>query len=142
MTKIPSVTFGEVEIDEAKVFEFPEGIPGLKGITQYFIIDRVDLAPFKWLQACQPGYLSLMMLDPVLIDNTYKVNFKDEHRKIIGDCEESELLTQAIIVVPEDPKQMTANLLAPLLFNTKTRKGMQVVVEGHRNNLRVKVIKD
>ena len=142
MTKIPSVTFGEVEIDESQLFEFPVGIPGLSGITQYFIIDQPDLAPFKWLQACQPNYLSLMMLDPVLIDNDYGVAFKDEYRKIIGDCDDSELLLNAIIVVPEDPKQMTANLLAPLLFNAKTRKGMQIVVEGHRNNLRVKVIKD
>ncbi len=142
MEKIPSVTFGEVEIDKDKVYEFPMGIPGLVGINEYFILEKPELAPFKWLQACQPNYLSLMMLDPVFIDNSYKVTLTEEHNKIIGDCKQEELIIQSLIVVPEDPKQMTANLIAPLLFNPVTRKGMQAVIDGRKNMLRVKVIKD
>ena len=37
---------------------------------------------------------------------------------------------------------MTANLLAPLIFNFHTRKALQIVVEGTPDMLRVRVIKD
>lgn len=142
MKKIPSVTFGEVEINEDEIYTFPEGIPGLGEITQYYIIDRPELAPFKWLQACQPNYLSLMILDPLLIDSGYNVNIRKSLSAILGDFEAGDLFLQVLIVVPKDPQQMTANLLAPLVFNRKTYRAMQTVVEGHRDLLRVKVIKD
>jgi len=141
LKKIPSVTFGEVEVDETEIYTFPEQIPGLRGLTEYVVIDRPELAPFKWLQACQPNYLSLMMLSPKLIDPAYSVRLNEDNRKIIGDFEDGDVEVMALVVVPEDPKQMTANLLAPILLNKKTRKGMQTVVEGHHNLLRVKVIK-
>jgi len=144
--KIPSVTFGEVEIDPKDIYSFSDGIPGLKGINQWYIIDRAELAPFKWLQSCQSPYLSLMMLDPVFIEPNYNLNLAREYANALGvenfDEDIKQLIVQALIVVPKDPKEMTANLLAPLVFNPKTRKGMQVVVEGNRNLLRVKVIRD
>lgn len=144
--KIPSVTFGEVEIDPEQIYTFEDGIPGLKGMTQWVIIDRPELAPFKWAQACQPSHLSLMMLDPVFVDPNYHLNLSREAADQLGvvDLENDvkQLLVQSLIVVPKDPKEMTANLLAPLVFNPKTRKGMQVVVDGNRNLLRVKVIRE
>ncbi len=140
--KIPSVTFGEIDVDPELIYTFEDGIPGLKGITQYFIIERDELAPFKWLQACQPSYLSLMMLDPVFIDANYNLNLSREYADSLGvqGDDAKDLIIQSLIVVPENPQDMTANLLAPLVFNPKTRKGMQVVVDGHKKLLRVKVI--
>lgn len=144
--KIPSVTFGEVEIEPNEVYTFSDGIPGLTGIDQYYIIDRPELAPFKWLQSCQSPYLSLMMLDPAYVQPGYNLNLAREYAEALGvkNMEEDikDLIVQALIVVPKDPKEMTANLLAPLVFNPKTRLGMQIVVEGSRNLLRVKVIKE
>ena len=142
MKKIPSVTFGEVEIDESQIYDFPEGIPGLDGITKYYLIDNPELAPFKWLQACEPNYLSLMVLDPRFIDPDYQVSLRSEFMDVLGECKTEDLSIHSLIVIPEDPKKMTANLLAPIVLNKKALKGMQVVVEGHRNLLRVKVIKE
>jgi flagellar assembly factor FliW len=139
--KIPSVTFGEVEIDPSTVFTFKDGIPGLRGINQYAIIESDDLAPFRWLQACQPNYLSLMTLDPVFIDANYKIRLAPLDREDLEVTDESDLMIQSLIVVPEDPKQMTANLLAPVVLNRTSMKGKQVVVEGPPDLLRVNVIK-
>jgi len=144
--KIPSVTFGEVEIDPKEIYTFQDGIPGLKGLNQYFIIDRPDLAPFKWAQSCQSPYLSLMMLDPVFVEPSFNLSLAREYALALGvvnfEEEVKDLIVQSLVVVPKDPKEMTANLLAPLVFNPRTHKGMQVVVEGNRNLLRVKVIRE
>lgn len=139
-----------MEIDPDKIYTFHEGIPGLKGITKYFLVESDDLAPFKWLQACEPTrnakegepYLSLMMLDPIFIDPKYHVNLPKEHAESLKVEDSKDLFIQALIVVPKNPKDMTANLLAPLVFNRSSRLGMQIVIEGNRNLLRVKVIKE
>ena len=140
--KFQSLTFGDIEIADDTVYTFKEGIPGLRSITQYTIIESDETAPFNWLQACESPYLSLMMLDPVLIDPEYNVPLNPEYSRVLGEFTPDDIAIRVLIVVPEDPKNMTANMLAPILFNTRTRKGAQVVVEGTRDLLRVKVIKN
>ncbi len=140
MIKINSLTFGEIEIDESTVYTFKDGIPGLSAIKRYAIVESDDLAPFSWLQSCEEPFLSIMMLDPALIDPTYKVRLADEHVSLIGEFNPEEIGVRVLVVVPKDPSKMTANLLAPIILNPKTLKGAQIVVEGTRDMLRVKVI--
>ena len=142
MLKINSVTFGDLEIDENTIYTFEDGIPGLRGIHKYAIFESEGLEPFRWLQACESPFLSMMMIDPVLIDTSYHVSLSQEHRSLLGDYEPDDLTAMALVVVPKDPKLMTANLLAPIVFNSRSRKGAQIVIEGTKEMLRVRVIKD
>ncbi len=139
---IPSVIFGDIEIDEQTIYSFENGIPGLRGMKRYAIVESEEMAPFRWLQSCDPPYLSLMIIDPMTIDADYHVPVNREHMEQVGKGEAEDYFAMALVVVPEDPKQMTANLLAPLLFNLKTRKAMQIVLEGANDSLlRVNVLK-
>ena len=140
MTKINSLTFGEIEIDDSTVYTFDGGIPGLSTIKRYAIVESEELAPFSWLQSCESPFISMMMLDPTLIDPTYKVRLNNEHEALIGQFTPDDVGVRVLVVVPQDPSQMTANLLAPIILNPKTLKGAQIVVEGTREMLRVKVI--
>lgn len=142
MVTIPSLTFGDIEIAEEDIYNFPKPIPGLSGITKYAIVDMEDAGPFQWLQACESPYISMMMIEPTLINGDYTVNLADQHLRCLGSFETDNLFFRSLVVVPEDPKQMTANLLAPLAFNPDTRNALQVVVEGTPEMLRVKVLKD
>jgi flagellar assembly factor FliW len=139
---IPSLTFGEITIAEESVYDFAKAIPGLSGISKYAIIEMEDAAPFQWLQACESPYISMMMIDPLLINGDYKVNLSDQHLRSLGSFETEKVFYRSLVVVPEDPHQMTANLLAPLAFNPETGMALQVVIEGTPEMLRVKVLKD
>lgn len=138
--KIQSLTFGEIEIKDNTIYTFDEGIPGLGEITQFAIVDSEEMAPFAWLQACEEPFLSLMMLDPVLIKPDYSVRFNDEHTQLLGTFSDEDIAVRVLVVVPKNPEDMTANLLAPIVLNHKLRKGAQIVVDGHRDLLRCKVI--
>ncbi len=39
-----------------------------------------------------------------------------------------------IVTIPMDPKKMSANLKAPLIFNLKNRRGKQVIVKDPQHN--------
>ena len=47
-----------------------------------------------------------------------------------------------ILVIPKDPMEATANLLGPLVMNTETRLGMQVVVVNPQYSTRYRLFKD
>ena len=52
------------------------------------------------------------------------------------DGEADERAVLAIVTVPHDPRQMTVNLLAPIVFDCGARSGRQVVLEGERYSTR------
>jgi flagellar assembly factor FliW len=45
-----------------------------------------------------------------------------------------------ILVVPEDPSRITANLRAPLVIHTVTRTGVQLVLEGDQYPVRAPLL--
>ncbi|CAM2009489.1 flagellar assembly protein FliW [Acanthopleuribacter pedis] len=142
MLKIPSITFGDIEIAENTIYTFDKGIPGLLGIHRYTIIESEETDPIRWLQACDKPYISLMMLEPAMIDPDYSIQLTDEQMKQLDNGPVEAVFMYVLVVVPDNARDMTANMLAPIVLNHQTRKGVQVVVEGSPDLLRVKVFKD
>jgi len=142
MLTIPSIVFGDIEVDESKIYVFEKGIPGIRNVKRFHILDMEDTPHFKWLQACDPPYLTMMMVDPILIDDQYTVSLEDSQMKELGLEDPSDAFYMAFVVIPQNPREMTANLLAPVVFNYKDLKGMQVMVNGTPDLLKIRVFKD
>ena len=141
MPTIPSIVFGEIEIDEAKIYRFEQGIPGIRNVKNYAILDMQDSPEFKWLQACDPPYLTMMMVDPIIIDENYAVNLDENQMKDLMLADTNHAFYMAFVVIPEKPQDMTANLLAPVVFNFNKMLGMQVMINGTPEMLKVRVFK-
>jgi len=141
MITIPSIVFGDIEIDENLIYQFEKGIPGIRNVQRFVILDMEDNASFKWLQACDDPYLTMMMVDPSIIDDTYQVSLDDSQMKELQLEDPADAFYMAFVVIPESPQDMTANLLAPVVFNFKKLRGMQVMVNGTPDLLKVRVFK-
>ena len=49
---IKTKPFGEIEIDEQQIIEFPDGLLGFDYIKKFVLLDSDgEKSPFKWLQA-------------------------------------------------------------------------------------------
>ena len=142
MLTIPSIVFGEIEVEENLIYSFKQGIPGIRDVRRFVILDMEDNADFKWLQACDPPYLTMMMVDPNIIDPKYNVRLEDSQMKDLELDRPEDAFYMAFVVIPEQPKDMTANLLAPVVFNFKRMVGMQVMINGAPDLLKVKVFKE
>ncbi|MCB1051202.1 MAG: flagellar assembly protein FliW [Acidobacteria bacterium] len=140
--QIQSLTFGAIEIQDETIYTFPRGIPGLNKITRYALVDVEDSGPYKWLQACEPPYLSLTLLDPHVLVPDYQVVVGPEHREILQMQTGEMPIALCIVVIPKNPKDMTANLLAPILLNPAKRIGAQAIVNGSPDWLRVRVLQE
>jgi N-methylhydantoinase A/oxoprolinase/acetone carboxylase beta subunit len=51
-------------------------------------------------------------------------------------------LVLALVGIPEDPRQMTANLAGPLVVNTQTKQGRQVILNTESYSLKFPIISD
>lgn len=120
--------FGPVQVDENEVLIFPEGIPGFEDSVRFVLLGKTEAEiPFFWLQSIDHPEIAFVVVDPFTVYEDYQVNVDDSELDILGIGNPERILTLCIVVIPEDIKQMRANLKAPILINMDTNTGKQVL---------------
>ena len=131
--QIKSTRFGEFEVSEELVVQFPEGLPGFEDQKQFaflpYTVDE-DNSPFAYMQSVQDPDLTLLLADPFLFFKHYSLDLNDEDAAQLGLSDSEETAgVYGIVAVPEKIDQMTVNLVAPIVVNWKEQKGMQIILD-------------
>lgn len=127
---------GEIDVDDALVFHFPAGLLGLEDLKRFFLIEPAPGSPWKYLQSVEDGDLALLVADPFAIHPDYAPSLPAGDLAEMGLSEDSEAALLVVAVLPEDVREMTVNLRAPLVFNPATGQARQVVLEDDRYAVR------
>lgn len=129
--KIQTTRFGEIEVDESLLFELVSPILGYDDETKFVLIEHKTNASFKWLQSVQTPELAFAVTIPGLFGIEYTFELPDTTQEELAIESADDILSLNIALIPhENPRASTVNLLAPLIFNVKTRKGAQVILAG------------
>lgn len=126
--------FGEIDLAEDKIIQFEKGIMGFeeyKNYTLLFDIEEGDNASISWLQSLDEPTLALPVINPFLVKEDYNPTVEDELLKPLGEIKEESLVILLSLTVPSDITKMTANLKAPFIINSDTKRGSQVIVENN-----------
>ncbi len=140
--KIRTTRFGEAEVPESEVFAFPEGLLGFADIRSYAILPNPKGGPFAWLQAAEVPALAFVIADPSLFFPDYRVQVRPEDIAPIRLEDVSAGAVRVILTVPGDPKEITANLQGPLVFNREARLARQLVLSDAALSTRRPVFKE
>ncbi|NLY77195.1 MAG: flagellar assembly protein FliW [Tissierellia bacterium] len=131
--KLDTRNFGVIDIDEEKVIYFPEGIPGFEEERKFVIINNEDEEnPFNWLQSITNPDLAFVIIDPFFIFPEYVVDLPETVQNKLKIKDEKDVAVYSIVVVPEDLRKMTTNLLGPIIVNIRERLGKQVILDDPR----------
>ncbi len=125
--RILTERFGEVEVQPENVLVFPQGLLGFEEYKKYVILDEKD-SFFWFLQSVEEAELVFVVLMPELLRSDYQVCLEGPMVKELGFTDASEGQVYVIVTVPENIAEMTANLQAPLVINTKKKLAKQVVL--------------
>tara|TARA_B100001250_G_C19314612_1_gene577740 strand:+ start:82 stop:570 length:489 start_codon:yes stop_codon:yes gene_type:complete len=126
--KIETSRFGELEIDEEQIFTFPMGILGFARCKEFVVIDHTEDSPFKWLQSLEEGGLAFIITDPLFFRPDYHIKLRRSELAMLEPVTEDDLVVSVIMTIPENPQDMSANLMAPVIFNMTNRTGIQHVL--------------
>ncbi len=141
--KIKTKPYGEIEIDEVQIFDFPDGILGFDFIKKFAIIDSQDEgSPFKWLQALEESTLAFVIMQPGTFMSSYEPVISPVDLDALKVKNSDELLIFAIVTIPENPSEMTANLQGPLLFNVKEHIGRQAILSTDKFKVRHGILEE
>lgn len=127
--KVSTTRFGDIELNEADVFHFPEGIIGFPDFNRFVVLEHNPGSPFRWIQSITEGEMAFVVIDPLLLDPDYPMD-KLKESLAVGDTPLKDIGAAAIAVVPPAPHPITVNLLAPLVLDPNRRIGRQIILNG------------
>lgn len=125
--------FGEVELADEKVLDFPSGLIGFENYTKFAIMydeESKSATRISWLQSLEEPLLALPVIDPLAVVGEYVPMIEDELLEPLGNPADEDLLFLLAMTVPSDMTKVTANMKAPIIINAVTKKGVQLIVEN------------
>ena len=141
--KINTKYFGEMEVDKAKIIFFPHGLVAFHELKEYCLVESgSEKVPFCWLQAVDRPDLAFVLINPFLFKPDYDFELSAEHEEELGIEQAEDVAVFSIVVLPGEIEKMSANLLAPVVINTRTRKGKQVVLQDPRYSTRHYILEE
>lgn len=125
--------FGEIEVADEKIISFINGLIGFPDMKKYTLIfdeEKENKGNIMWLQSLdEPTFAMPVMMPNVLVPD-YNPVINDELLEPLGTLTDDNLFVLVTVRVPKDPKDATINLRAPIIINTDTCLGDQLIVDG------------
>lgn len=124
--------YGRLAYEEDSVFEFPTGLIGFENETRFLPVEPAGASPIVLLQSLATPLLCFVALPVLVVDPAYRIAALPEDLRAAGlppgvePVIGTDVLCLVLITIQEH-QATTANLLAPLLVNLKTRQGVQAI---------------
>jgi len=124
--------FGAVDIPDDKIIVLENGMIGFPDLQKFALIfdaEKENGGKIKWLQSMDDPDTAFPVMDPTLIKADYNPTINDEILKPLGELTGENIFVLSTVTVPKDLEKMSINLKAPIIINSDTMKGAQIIVE-------------
>lgn len=107
----------------------PEGLIGFPELNQFILLNHDTDSPFKWLQSTVDPEMAFVVISPLSFRPDYMVEVTEEEVASLKLSNADDAVISVIVTIPMDPKKMSANLKAPLVFNLTNKMGKQIILK-------------
>ncbi|MCM3740225.1 flagellar assembly protein FliW [Oceanobacillus luteolus] len=119
---------GNVEVDQRKIIQFPNGLPGFPDENEFIILDLPNNAAFQLLQSIKTSDLAFVITNPHLIYKNYEIKLEKELLTTLQINKEKDVAVYAIVTLNKPFSNSTLNLRAPVIINTEQLMGKQYIL--------------
>lgn len=132
MPSVETKYFGTLPYAEGSVFHFPQGLPAFEREKSFVLIEQPDRAPLVFLQSLARASLCFVAFPIRVVSDKYELAIAPEDLEALGlDTRRQPALSDEVVVLAlvslHGKFQATANLMAPIVLNLKTRCGLQAI---------------
>jgi len=128
--EVRTTRFGVIEIAEDRVITFPDGLLGFGDRTDFCLLQPGDDACFFWLQSVDDADLAFVVTDPTFFEQDFSVPIRPEQMESLKIAKLED--AQVFVIVNKIGDQLTGNFQGPLIINTLTKVGEQMVLADKR----------
>lgn len=129
MLKINTRDFGEIEIEETSVYDFPHGLYAFEEYKRFALLEPLGEGVYPmWLQSLDDPQLCFIVFNPTLIDGGFTLSLAGNEREVLGFKDGDDVQALVIARVPADYKHTTVNMKSPIVINKALRRALQVIL--------------
>lgn len=129
--------FGKIEYDEKDLVYLDNGLFGFEQDKEYLLIHVGDEnSLFMCLQSTRNKDLSFILVNPFAFLPDYEPSIAAEYAGKLPVAQDSPVIYYSICVLYSPITDSTVNLKAPLIINTETRHGWQVMTDNPEYSFR------
>lgn len=110
------------------ILDFPAGLVGFPEMTRFRLFEHQGGYPFKFLQSVEDEDVAFTCMDVAAFKPDFEVPLSDEEASCLALENPADAMVLALVAIPKDPTQMTANLAGPVVINLKTGQARQIVL--------------
>lgn len=134
--------FGPIEVSSEEVIHIPSGILGFPEDHNFCLVDAADETLILWLQSLSNPHLAFPVLEPKIFKPDYVVRLSAAELRELRLASIKDASVFTILTIPADLTEMTANLKAPLVINTREKTAKQVVLQENDQPIKHPMFKD
>lgn len=128
---VRSRRFGSYEVPVERIVTFPDGLIGFPDARRFALLEPSrPQSPFRYLICVDLPELAFVVCNP----QDFWPGYVAEVPPPLDAAGETAVLV--IATIPADAREMTANLMAPLVIDCATRRGAQLVLDVGRYSTR------
>jgi flagellar assembly factor FliW len=126
---ISNTRFGDIEYSADDIITFIDGVIGFPENTEFLLLNHKPNTPFRWLQSLQEPSLAFLVAFPEAIVPGYAPLVDNSVANELELTEETPQMVLTTVTIPAGkPKEMTTNLLGPMIINGATMRAKQVIL--------------
>lgn len=106
------------------------GLAGFDGAERYALVELPDASPLFLLRSLDVEGLEFVVAPPMVLFPDYAPELHDSAVDALGITEAADVLLLVMLTVGSGIETATANLLAPIVINQRSRVAAQVVLQA------------
>jgi flagellar assembly factor FliW len=129
MITIETRDFGGAEIDETKIINFPEGLPGFETDKRFALLSPLGDGIYPmWLQSADNPGTCFIVFNPFEVTKSYTLS-EAQLEQELGVVEDTAVGVFCLSIIPERYADTTINLQCPVIVNLDTLTAKQLILE-------------
>jgi len=134
--KIQTKFHGELKIKPEQTWNFPKGLPGFEDEKELALLPIEGNGIFQVLQSMKTGEVAFIVGNPHTLVEDYSFKVDEPTIDLLGIKEPEDVFVLSVLSLKEPFESSTINLQAPLIFQTKTKKAKQMILNDDNYSMR------
>ncbi|WP_438316048.1 flagellar assembly protein FliW [Sporosarcina sp. FA9] len=127
---------GTIAIESDQNWSFPKGLPGFETENEFTLLPIEGNSTFQVLQSIHTSDIAFIVANPYTIAVDYSFNIDEPTIDLLEIEQPTDVFVLGVLSLKEPIETSTMNLQAPLIFQSKTRKAKQMILNDIKFSLR------
>lgn len=132
MAIIHTTRFGQIKVADKSIVNMQNGMLGFEHCRRFVLIEDKPATPLKWLQAVDDPGIAFIVVNPLEFVPDYNFDLTDEDAASLGLNTPEQAVVLTTVSVDAHDREVTTNLLGPIVINSSTLNAKQVVLQDDR----------